>query len=71
MAFVAALVLGYITFVRLFHGGVEVNWIWRTTNQDGSGNEHESATGSQYLLGVGKADITGLEPKALPGLTDH
>jgi neutral ceramidase len=68
---VAAVVLGYMAFVRLYHGGLEVNWLWRTINQDGNRNEHESAKGNQYLLGVGKADITGLESKALPGLADH
>jgi hypothetical protein len=60
-----------MAFVRLSHGGLEANWLWRTTNQDGNRNEHESAKGNKYLLGVGKADITGLESKALPGLIDH
>lgn len=45
--------------MRLSHGGLEANWLWRTTNQDGNRNEHESAKGNKYLLGVGKADITG------------
>jgi neutral ceramidase len=57
--------------MRLSHDGVEENWLWRMITQDGNRNEHESARGSQYLLGVGKADITGFGSKALTGLTDH
>jgi neutral ceramidase len=60
IAFVAALALGYLAFVRLYHDGLESNWLWRTTSQDGNGKDGGNGKGSQYLLGVGKADITGL-----------
>jgi neutral ceramidase len=61
IALVAALMLGYMAFVRLSRSSVGINWIWRTTSQDGNEHERESAKGSQYLLGLGKADITGFE----------
>jgi len=63
IAIVMVFVLGYSAFLHLSH--TEVNWIWRTTGQYEKDNGHTSARGSQYLLGVGKADITGLESRSL------
>ena len=58
---VAALLLGCMTFVSVSRDGLDSDWLWRMTGQSGNENEHERAKGSQYLLGVGKADITGLD----------
>jgi neutral ceramidase len=71
IAFVAALALGYLAFVHLSHDGLESNWLWRTTTQDGNRKEGESSRRSQYLLGVGKADITGLAFKGPSCLIEH
>jgi neutral ceramidase len=61
---VTALVLGYIAFMRLSHRA-KSTWFWRLAGQGGDWNEHGSSNGSQYLLGVGKADITGLDATPL------
>lgn len=37
-------------------------WHWRQGNYENKGHEQDGGSkGSQYLLGVGKADITGYE----------
>jgi neutral ceramidase len=63
IALVAALALGYLAVVRLYVLGFESSWLWKS--HDSNGKERVSAKGSRYLLGVGKADITGLESRAI------
>jgi neutral ceramidase len=55
-ALITALVLGCMAFVRLSYR-LESAWFWELAGQ--GGDEYGSSKGSQYLLGVGKADITG------------
>lgn len=71
IALVVVVTLGYIAFVRLSNDGFEANWLWRTTSQAGYGNKHGSSKGSQYLVGVGKADITGLGISPFPDLIEY
>ena len=52
-----ALLLGYSTFTEISKGGQGLIWKW-TYGGEKNGQE-QSSKGSQYLLGVGKADITG------------
>ncbi len=56
---VAVLILGYV--VRQSHYDEISSWFWRLNGQNREAKGHETSRGSQYLLGVGKADITGLE----------
>jgi len=49
-------VLGYIAFLGLSRDGSKQLWAWKL---GGNTNGEHQAGGSQYLLGVGKADITG------------
>ena len=55
-ALITALVLGYMAFVRLSHK-LESAWFRELAGQ--GAYDSGSSKGSQYLLGVGKADITG------------
>ena len=66
IALITVFALSFSAFLHLSHN--EVNWLWGTTGQYGKNDEHKSARGSQYLLGVGKADITGLGIAAHSGL---
>jgi neutral ceramidase len=53
--------LGYFAFIQLYSGGSAQSWVWKftgsKTGSHGAASQNES--GSLYLLGVGKADITG------------
>jgi neutral ceramidase len=64
---VTALLLGYMVYRS--HSGAKSSWSWKLNGQDGDGKEHGSSKGSQYLLGVGKADITGLESNSTSRFT--
>jgi neutral ceramidase len=52
------LVLGYVTFTNLFNNGEGQVWKWNNSGNE-DGGRGKGLKGSQYLLGVGKADITG------------
>jgi neutral ceramidase len=69
IALVTALALGYLAFLHLSHS--EGSVIWRVKGHNGKDNEHKSEKGSQFLLGVGKADITGLRLEARPYLIEY
>lgn len=66
LAFVTSLVLGYFVIARLFSGDSGFLWgqgFWRHSRIDGKG--------SKYLIGVGKADITGYLLNSLQTLENH
>lgn len=59
LSFAALLI--FITFYQLYLYGGKQTWIWGSHGGYDDGQKHqEPAHGSLYLLGVGKADITGL-----------
>lgn len=47
-------VLGYFLFIRITEPKAKSDWAWKLKLDD-----EPSEKGSKYLLGVGKADITG------------
>ena len=52
--------LGCFAFVQLFLVQQKQTWFWRQAGDQNSKEwYHESSKRTQYLLGVGKADITG------------
>ncbi|TAQ83734.1 hypothetical protein B7494_g7939 [Chlorociboria aeruginascens] len=51
------MVLGYASYLRLFQYNKKQAWAWGLNGQNGG--DRQSSKGSQYMLGVGKADITG------------
>jgi hypothetical protein len=54
LALATSLILGYFVVARFYSGDTVFLWgqrFWRQSGEDGKG--------SKYLLGVGKADITG------------
>jgi hypothetical protein len=53
----AILVFGYFAFINL--SGSTNDWTFRLDGGYTSSEGQEDRPGSQYLLGVGKADITG------------
>lgn len=55
----ALLVLGYIVFIHHFLKDNKQLWTWRLWGDEIDSHRNASTEGSQYLLGVGKADITG------------
>ncbi|KUJ15691.1 neutral/alkaline nonlysosomal ceramidase-like protein [Mollisia scopiformis] len=60
IAVVAALVLAYAAFVHTRLDRQRYSWFLDLDDSYGAQNgEHATSKGSQYLLGVGKADITG------------
>ncbi|KAG0651917.1 N-acylsphingosine amidohydrolase 2 [Hyphodiscus hymeniophilus] len=60
IAFLLALALGCFAFTRLILDNQRETWVWgKLGNQGSNGWSHESSNRTQYLLGVGKADITG------------
>jgi len=58
-AIAAVLVLGYTAFVPLSFDHERKSWSWMFSSQQHSGEQYETRKGSQFLIGVGKADITG------------
>lgn len=52
------LLLGYTTLTKLVQNGEKQLWKWGDSGSEDNGQE-KSSKGSKYLLGVGKADITG------------
>lgn len=60
IAIIAALAVGYVAFVHMKLDGQKYSWFWDLDDSYGAqAGVHASSKGSQYLLGVGKADITG------------
>lgn len=58
---VALLAGGYVAFLHTRLDKQRYSWFW-DLEEDGYGTQagaHATSKGSQYLLGVGKADITG------------
>ena len=53
----AILVVGYFAFIHL--SGSTNDWTFRLDGGHTSSEGQDDRPGSQYLLGVGKADITG------------
>ena len=54
---VAILVFGYFAFIHVLGGAND--WAFRLDHGQTSSEGQQERPGSQYLLGVGKADITG------------
>jgi neutral ceramidase len=55
-----ALLLACAVFTEKSFYGRKQGWIWRLHEEYGSSENHQKhSNGSLYLLGVGKADITG------------
>ena len=60
LAVVIVFSLGCFSFVQLFLDKQKTIWFWeKEGNPKGNDWHHESSKRTQYLLGVGKADITG------------
>jgi hypothetical protein len=54
---VAILIVGYFALIRVLSSAND--WTFRLDEGHSSSEGQEERLGSQYLLGVGKADITG------------
>jgi hypothetical protein len=63
LATALVLALSCLAFIRLFLDQQKHIWFWeKGANHENNEWHHESSTRTQYLLGVGKADITGYCP---------
>lgn len=60
VAILFVLGMGYAAFEHARLDKQRYSWFWDLDDSYGDRTgEHESSKGSKYLLGVGKADITG------------
>jgi len=60
LSIVTFLVLAYAAFSYLFLANGRQLWAWELLgSQNGNAGQQENSKGNRYLLGVGKADITG------------
>jgi neutral ceramidase len=60
IAIVTILAVGYVAFVHTKVDRQRYSWFWDLDDSYGAqAGAHATTKGSKYLLGVGKADITG------------
>lgn len=61
LAIAIILTLSCLASVQLSYDQQGKNWFWEVGDDRGNGWHYERPERTQYLLGVGKADITGYD----------